>query len=195
MKTDKIFVLGCLLLMSAVAGGGTKNCSTKTVNGIQWSYFPAGSIYDLLHTGRVVLGYTSFTETILPEYTKYTWTEGPAIPTGTAGNVTVPDEFGETEILGRAFWDCSNMTSLVFPKGVAAISQNVFKGCSKLQSFGVDDDNQWFFARNGLLYKKTVYDNPYLEGFAWFQLYLCPPGMTKATIVGSNGTTNVKLGG
>ncbi len=186
----KSVVCGCVLLMVCAAFGDTIYRSTKTVNGVHWWYFPMGKIpYSLSH-GRAILGWASFTETPISGGTQYSYTDGNAISTSTAGKVSIP-EFGETDIRGHAFWNCTNMTSLVIPKDVAAIDRNVFNGCNRLQSFEVSDANAWFWASNGLLYKKITYDNPYLEGFAWLQLYLCPPGMTNATISASNGSTNV----
>ena len=186
----KLAVFGYALLLSGVSNGGTKYCSSKTVDGVQWKYFSMGSIpYGLSH-GRAILGWSSFTETAISGGYSYSWTEDVAIPTTTTGEVSIP-EFGETDIRGHAFWNCASMTSLVFPKDVAAIDRGVFNGCSSLQSFEVHDANGWFFATNGLLYKKITYDNPYLEGMVWLQLYLCPPGMKKATISGSYGTTYV----
>ena len=59
-------------------------------------------------------------------------TELVCCPMGKVGGVTIPE--GVTNIGGRAFADCSRLTSVTIPSSVTSIGKSAFYGCSGLTS-------------------------------------------------------------
>ena len=63
-----------------------------------------------------------------------------AIPTSTAGAVTVPSSINGLEVAqigDRAFYNCSNITRITIPNTVMNIGGSAFEGCGKLERFDV----------------------------------------------------------
>lgn len=53
-----------------------------------------------------------------------------------------------------AFYGCSELISVEIPKTVTEIGTQVFDHCSKLQGVTVNPQNQYFYAKDGVLYDK-----------------------------------------
>lgn len=73
---------------------------------------------------------------------------------------------GITKIPYHAFWKCNQLTTVEIPASVAEMGKNdVFEGCSKLESITVANGNTSFTAEDGILYDtdKTA-------------VLICPPG-------------------
>lgn len=56
---------------------------------------------------------------------------------GPGGAVTIPNSV--TSIGGWAFWQCSDLTSIVIPNGVTSIGTQAFYGCTGLTSVTIPD--------------------------------------------------------
>ena len=59
-------------------------------------------------------------------------TEIIAVPKAIKGDITIPENV--TEIGNRAFWGCSDLTSIVIPEEVTSIGNHAFYNCSSLMS-------------------------------------------------------------
>ena len=72
----------------------------------------------------------------------------------------IDEEDGQTytyTVIGTddcAFYGCSELISVEIPKTVTEIGTQVFDHCSKLQGVTVNPQNQYFYAKDGVLYDK-----------------------------------------
>ncbi|GMO66003.1 MAG: hypothetical protein Ta2A_13930 [Treponemataceae bacterium] len=63
-------------------------------------------------------------------------------------NVTVID--------AAAFWGCARLTTINIPKSVTVIRNDAFYGCTALTAIQVDENNQNYASRDGVLFNKAV---------------------------------------
>lgn len=61
---------------------------------------------------------------------------------------------GLKEIKQLAFFYCESLKTINIPAATSLISQNAFEGCTKLTNIEVDPRNPYFYAKDGVLYKK-----------------------------------------
>ena len=54
----------------------------------------------------------------------------------------------------KAFYDCSNICTIIIPKNVTSISDSAFDGCSNLREISVDENNTSYASDSGILYSK-----------------------------------------
>ncbi len=65
-------------------------------------------------------------------------------------NITIPET---VETIGdRSFALCERIKNLNIPKNVSSIGENAFEGMWNLESFSVDEQNQYFTAEDGVLF-------------------------------------------
>lgn len=100
---------------------------------------------------------------------------------------------GITEIPWRAFYKCSQLTTVAIPASVTTFGKNdVFEGCRSLEEITVAAGNSTFTAQDGILYNADKTD-----------VLICPPGKsgditlpeTVTTIAGSAFKDCAKLTG
>ena len=72
--------------------------------------------------------------------------------TGSGGDITIPD--GVKSIENYAFGNNFNVTSVVIPKSLVSMEENVFSYCMSLKEIKVSKNNQYFSSENGILYDK-----------------------------------------
>lgn len=117
----------------AVAFACAAFADTETVGGVEWNY-------------SVVSG----------EARIYAGDKTAAIPTNTAGNVTVPDTLGGcpvTSIGSWAFYNCNRLMKVSMHVGVTTIEDNAFNGCSLVNveiPAGVTTIGAYAFFQSGL---------------------------------------------
>ena len=118
----------------------------------------------------------SISFTVYNESSKTAWVSPNAIDVTTEGTLTIPSEangYTITGVYNAAFSNCNKLTTIVFPSTITSFSSNniSFNGCSA--DYVVDSDNEFFFSRNGALYKKVD---------AWYQLLLAGGSCTSFTV-------------
>ena len=78
--------------------------------------------------------------------------------TGDARSVAVPE--GVTELSGNAFGDydhtCESLESISLPKSIKKISEHCFMHCPNLKSINVDENNEVYLSRDGILFDKCM---------------------------------------
>ena len=75
------------------------------------------------------------------------------LPTSFVGIYVIPD--GIKEVVGSAFHECDNLTSIITPNSVTSIGNNAFRGCSGLTSITIPNSvtsigNSAFYGCSGL---------------------------------------------
>lgn len=68
-------------------------------------------------------------------------------------NSVIPNNI--TEIENYAFYNCSELTSIIIPENVKTIGFDAFTGCNGLSSINVDSNNTTFYSENNCLIQKT----------------------------------------
>lgn len=67
--------------------------------------------------------------------------------------ITLPE--GLTSIGENAFTTCSKLTAVSIPAGVTSIGYGAFTSCNDLKNIMVDENNEYYSSRDGLLYDKA----------------------------------------
>lgn len=99
---------------------------------------------------------------------------------------------GITEIPYHAFYKCNQLTTVEIPASVTELGKNdVFEGCSKLESITVADGNDNFFVEDSVLYGYEK-DNDGNKIDDEFIALICPPGKSGEVTL-KDGT--VEIGG
>ena len=70
-------------------------------------------------------------------------------------SVTFADNSMLNTIGEDAFHDCTALTSITIPASVTTIEGNAFRGCTSLQAFNVDENNQKYSSEDGVLFNKA----------------------------------------
>ena len=72
-----------------------------------------------------------------------------------SGPVDIPSKVGDyfvIDICNGAFMECSGVTSVSLPDDITDIGDNVFLGCTALESFSVAPGNPYFSVQDGILF-------------------------------------------
>ena len=123
MKTMCRLTLGSVVACAVLIANAY---STATVNGITWKY-------------EIIQGGASLYCECTGSSTYYCY---PAIPTTTKGAVSIPTTLGGYSVksIGNyAFYNCTNITSVIIPNSVTNIGSYAFGGCSGLTSVTIPD--------------------------------------------------------
>lgn len=67
-------------------------------------------------------------------------------------SITIPE--GQTNIVYRAFADCSSLTMVTISNSVTSIGAEAFEGCSSLEHINVTEGNANYISVDGVLYSK-----------------------------------------
>lgn len=138
-------------------------------------------IYGTKYFSHTVLGNCLYLSEINVESdnTKYSSTDGLlyskdgttllCCPAGKQGNIMILDSV--TNMRNAPFDNCNRLTSITIPESTVYIEAVTFFGCNDLTDIIVDEKNEFYSARDGILYqKKQEYQEPKTV------LIYCPPG-------------------
>lgn len=118
--------------------------------------------------------------------------------TGNAERVEIPsvyEGYDVVSVAARAFYNCTNVTTVVLPAGVVAVGDEAFAVCPSLTAFDVSDANPVYTVRDGVLFSKdktTLVQYPQGKEGA----YTVPDGVTtigQQAFSRCNGLTALEL--
>ena len=66
-------------------------------------------------------------------------------------NITIPDT---VETIRSFAFSYTNLSSIIIPESVSSIDSTAFRGCSSLEEFVVDENNECYSSVSGILYNK-----------------------------------------
>ena len=90
-------------------------------------------------------------------------------------SIVIPDSV--TSVGSRAFYGCSSLTEIVIPTNVTYIGVRTFDECYSLDTINVDDGNENYASKDGVLYTKdftSIIRCPQKKGGA----FTCPSSVT-----------------
>lgn len=93
-----------------------------------------------------------------------------------------PKDGAELTIRVSAFLDCPKLSEITIPAVCRYVTGNVFKGCNSLKEIGVDPDNPYYFAKDGVLFGPNVIEgSPQYDDTAHYTLIAYPAGKAAGT--------------
>lgn len=158
IKTSRILSLILTLIIASASWTGAKAQQ-------YWEAKPGTQA----HVGDFYYLLNKVTRTAIVTEKTYTGsTSGSNSYAGVSNNaIVIPETFQATDdedglpytytVIGIddcAFYGCTDLISVEIPKTVTEIGSQVFDHCAKLQSITVNPQNQYFYAKDGVLYDK-----------------------------------------
>ncbi len=127
----KLAALTALVAVAAVHAAPT--IYTETVNGVKWQYTLLGDEASIGANDEWGISGVKYESK-------------PAISKKTKGVLKIPATLGGhpvTEICNSAFFECSEITSVIIPNGVTRIGEMAFLDCKKLKSVKIPDSVEY----------------------------------------------------
>ena len=146
------------LLKAFALTAAVLHANVETVDGIEWNYH--------ISRGKAEI---------------YRGKNKSAIPSSTAGDITVPATLGGypvSEVGNYAFYSCGSITSIAIPEGVKAIGGNAFYNCSSLTNISIPDSVTQIRADAFRMCNPELYDTATIDNIklvdGWVVGFLSP---------------------
>ena len=129
------------------------------------------------------------TEPEAPNYYTYSVSSGEAwitdVDESISGDVVIPATLGGFPVtrIESGFRDCKNITTITIPATVFSIAYSEFSDCPLLTDIFVEEGNNWFFSKDGVLFRTTTFGEVYLVCY--------PSGKTSISYSIPNGTVGI----